>query len=60
MTGIKHWEKQLYGLQGKEGEFTHGLVPLLRVLQTFLSPVVSGRRWSSLAADLVVLPFPPP
>ena len=60
MTGIKCWEKQLYGLQEKEWEFTHGLVPLLRVLKTFLpSPVVFGRRRSPLAEDLGLL-FPRP
>lgn len=59
-TGIKRWEKQLYGLQEKEWEFTHGLVPLLRVLKTFLpSPAVFGRRRSPLAEDLGLL-FPRP
>lgn len=34
--------------------------PLLRVLKAFLPAVVFGRRWYSLAEDLVILLFPGP
>lgn len=60
MTGRKHWEKQLYGLREKEGELTHGPGLPLRVLKAFLSPVVFGRKWYSLAGDLAALLFPHP
>lgn len=59
MTGIQRWKKQLYGLQELEGEFTQRLVPVLST-EKLSPPMVFGRRWYSLAGELVALFFPCP